>query len=311
VDAKGRSRQKGRVLLGAGFAVRAVGLPARPLGDAYHLLLTWSWSRLILALGLVYLLINTLFAGAYLLCGPGALANARPGSFQDAWFFAFETMATIGYGQMYPVGLAANLVTVAQALVGLAGVALATGLFFAKFARPTARVLFSDVAVVTPFDGTPSLLFRMANARGNQIVEARLKVVLMRDERTAEGVEIRRAHDLALVRERSLSFSLTWLAIHPIGPSSPLFGATPESLAACDAALFVSVSGIDEHMGQTIHARHVWPAGAIRFGRRFVDVFREEEGEGLVIDYTRFHDTEEELTADRAGSGPATGAPPS
>jgi inward rectifier potassium channel len=292
VTAKNGSRRRGRVLYAAGTKVTALGMPPRPLADAYHLLLTWSWSRLILTLGLAYLSINTLFACAYLLCGAGSIANARPGSFQDAWFFAFETMATIGYGQMYPVGLAANLVTVVQALIGLAGVALATGLFFAKFARPTARVLFSEVAVVTPFDGTPSLLFRMANARGNQIVEAKLKVVLLRDEKTAEGSEIRRAHDLVLVRERSLSFSLTWLAIHPIGPTSPLYGATPESLAACDAVIFASLSGIDEHMGQTIHARHGWPASKVRFGHRFLDVFQEDEGGGLVIDYSRFHDTE-------------------
>jgi inward rectifier potassium channel len=281
-----------RTTVGAGTPVVTVGLPPRPLGDAYHLLLTWSWTRLVLVLGLVYLLANTLFTGAYLLCGEGAIANARPGSFQDAWFFAFETMATIGYGQMYPVGLAANVVTVVQALVGLAGIALATGLFFAKFARPTARVLFSQVAVVTPFDGTPALLFRMANARANQIVEAQLKVVLLRNEVTAEGTEIRRAHDLPLTRERSLAFSLTWLAVHPIGPASPLHGATPASLAAGEVVIFASVTGIDEHLGQTVHARNAWPAGRVLFGRRFVDVLGEDQDGTAQIDYTKFHDTE-------------------
>lgn len=300
-----RAPRRRRAAFGAGTPVVTVGLPPPPLGDAYHLLLTWSWTRLALTLGLLYLLANTLFAGAYLLCGPGAIANARPGSFQDAWFFAFETMATIGYGQMYPVGMAANVVTVLQALVGLAGIALVTGLFFAKFARPTARVLFSEVAVVSLFDGTPSLLFRMANARANQIGEAQLKVVLLRDETTAEGTEIRRAYDLPLVRERSLSFSLTWLAVHPIGPASPLHGATPESLARGDAVVFASVSGLDEHLGQTIHARHAWPASAIRFGHRFVDVLGEEGDGTALIDYTRFHDT---VPAGPAGVGQAAPA---
>jgi inward rectifier potassium channel len=283
-----------KATFGAGTPVTAIGLPPRPLGDAYHLLLTWSWTRLFAAMGGLYLATNTLFAGAYLLCGPGAIANARPGSFQDAWFFAFETMATIGYGQMYPVGLAANLVTVLQALLGLTGLAVATGLMFAKFARPTARVLFSQVAVVQRFNGVSSLLFRMANARANQIGEAQLSVVLLRDERTAEGQEIRRAHDLKLLRDRSLAFSLTWLVIHPIVPGSPLHGATPESLAAEDAVVSVSVSGIDEHLGQTVHARHAWRASEILFGRRFVDVLGEEADGTALIDYRKFHDTEAE-----------------
>jgi inward rectifier potassium channel len=294
-----------RLVFGTGTPFVAVGLPSRPLGDAYHQLITWSWSRTLGALAATYLVLNTLFALGYLACGPGAIANARPGSLQDAWFFAFETMATIGYGQMYPVGLAANLLTVAQALLGLGGLAVATGLLFAKFARPTARVLFSEVAVVTTFDGVPSLLFRMANARANQIAEAQLSVVLLVDETTAEGTEVRRAHDLALVRDRSLVFSLTWLAVHPITPESPLHGATPESLAAGDAVVVASVSGIDEHLGQTVHARNAWPATAIRFGHRFVDVFLEDADGTSLVDYTRFH----EVVAEGAPPAPAQAAP--
>jgi inward rectifier potassium channel len=289
-----RAPRRRRVALGAGTPVVAIGLARRPLADLYHLLLTWSWSRLFAVLGATYVLVIALFALVYLALGDGAIDGARLESFEDAFFFSFQTMATIGYGHMVPKSTAANLVSVIQVMIGLAGTALSTGLFFAKFARPTARVLFSEVAVVAAFDGVPSLLFRMANERANQIVEAQLKVVVLRDERTSEGTEVRRAHDLALQRDRSLSFSLSWLAIHPIGPGSPLHGATPASLAAEDAVIFASVSGLDEHLGQLVHARHAWPARQIRFGHRFVDVLGEAEDGTTEIDYRRFHDVEPE-----------------
>jgi inward rectifier potassium channel len=288
---KERPPRRLRTAFGGGTPVIAIGLPPPPLGDAYHRLLTWGWARLTLTMVVVYFAVNTLFALAYLACGAGAIANARPGSFEDVWFFAFETMATIGYGQMYPVGLPANLLTVAQALIGLAGIAVATGLVFSKFARPTARVLFSEVAVVQAFDGVPSLLFRMANARANQIVEAQLSVALLLDERTAEGAEVRRAYDLPLRRDHSLSFSLSWLAVSPIQPGGPLHGATAEALRAGDAVIVAAVSGIDEHLGQTIHARHAWTAERIRFGHRFVDILSEDGDGTSVIDYRKFHDT--------------------
>jgi inward rectifier potassium channel len=289
-----------RTTFGTGTPVIAIGLPRRPLADVYHLLLTWSWTRLFAVLGASYVLAIAAFALAYLALGDGAIDGARLESFEDAFFFSFQTMATIGYGHMVPKSTAANLVSVVQVMIGLAGTALSTGLFFAKFARPTARVLFSEVAVVTRFDGVPSLLFRMANARGNQIAEAQLKVVVLRDERTAEGESIRRAHDLVLRRDRSLAFSLSWLAIHPIEASSPLRGATAASLAAEDAVVMASVSGLDEHLGQTVHARHAWPAAKIRFGHRFVDVLGEAPDGTAEIDYRKFHDVAPEPGAEPA-----------
>jgi inward rectifier potassium channel len=189
-----------------------------------------------------------------------------------------------------PHGTAANLVSVLQVMIGLAGTAVSTGLVFAKFARPTARVLFSRVAVVTSFDGGPALLFRVANERANQIVEAQLNVALLLDEETAEGEQVRRSHDVTLRRDRSLLFSLTWLAVHPIGPGSPLHGVTPERLAAGAATLVVSLTGLDEHLGQLVHARHVYAADELLFGRRFVDVIEWLPDGSRLIDYRRFHD---------------------
>jgi inward rectifier potassium channel len=275
---------------GAGQPVLAVGLRRAPVADLYHSLITWSWARLFATMGAGYVLIISFFALVYLGLGEGAIEHARLESFEDAFFFSFQTMATIGYGHLVPHGTAANLISVVQVMIGLAGTAVSTGLVFAKFARPTARVLFSRVAVVTPFDGQPALLFRVANERGNQIVEAQLNVALLLDEDTAEGEHVRRAYDLALRRDRSLLFSLTWLAVHPIGPGSPLHGLTPARLAAGTATLVVSLTGLDEHLGQLVHARHVYAAEEILFGRRFVDVIERLPDGSRLIDYRRFHD---------------------
>jgi inward rectifier potassium channel len=276
---------------GAGTPVLAIGLRRAPVADLYHSLITWSWTRLFVTMGVTYVLVIALFALVYLALGPNAIEHARLESFEDAFFFSFQTMATIGYGHMLPKGTAANLVSVLQVMIGLAGTAVSTGLVFAKFARPTARVLFSATAVVTTFDGQRCLLFRVANERGNQIVEAQLNVALLRDETTVDGERVRRAHDLRLRRDRSLLFSLTWLAVHPIGPDSPLHGATPQALADGGAALIVSLTGLDEHLGQTVHARHAYAAGEIRFDHHFVDVLETLPDGGRLVDYRRFHDT--------------------
>lgn len=297
---------------GAGQEVLAVGLRRAPVDDLYHSLITWSWLRLFATMGASYVLVIAAFALVYLALGDGAIEHARLESFEDAFFFSFQTMATIGYGHMLPRSTAANLVSVVQVMIGLAGTALSTGLVFAKFARPTARVLWSRVAVVTRFDGQPALLFRVANERGNQIVEAQLNVALLLDEVTAEGEQVRRAYDLDLRRERSLLFSLTWLAVHPIGPGSPLHGLTPARLAAGQATLIVSLTGLDEHLGQLVHARHAYAAGDLRFGQRFVDVIEVRPDGSRLIDYRRFHDVEPDGAAAPSGSaaGPAAASPP-
>lgn len=299
----------------AGQPVLAVGLRRAPVADLYHSLITWSWLRLFATMGVAYVLSISAFALVYLALGDGAIEHARLESFEDAFFFSFQTMATIGYGHMLPKTLAANLVSVLQVMIGLAGTALSTGLVFAKFARPTARVLFSRVAVVTRFDGQPALLFRVANERGNQIVEAQLNVALLLDEVTAEGERVRRAYDLTLRRERSLLFSLTWLAVHPIGPGSPLFHLTAARLREGTATLIVSLTGLDEHLGQTVHARHAYTAEELLIGQRFVDVIDRLPDGSRLIDYRRFHDvipdgiTPEGAEAGSLSAPPAGGTP--
>jgi inward rectifier potassium channel len=288
VPSDGTPRHRVTRLPGSGREVLSIGLRTATLRDVYHSLLTTAWAQFFALVLVTYLGANLLFAAGYLAIGDG-IEEARPGNFSDAFFFSVQTMATIGYGKMAPRGLAANLLVTLEALIGLLGLALVTGLVFAKFSRPTARVIFSKNAVITRFDGVPSLLIRMANERGNQIAEAQAHLVLLRTERTPEGEDVRRAHDLHLRRSHSAFFAFTWLVVHPITPDSPLHGETPESLRAKDVDLVASMTGLDETLSQSVHARHAWMPDQILWGQRFADVLVSLPDGRRAIDYRRFH----------------------
>jgi inward rectifier potassium channel len=266
-----------------------IGGKRRPMGDLYHQLLTRTWPELFALLLVGYVGANVVFALGYLV-GGASIENAKPGSFADAFFFSVQTMATIGYGKMAPANLYANILVAIEALVGLVSLAVVTGLVFAKFSRPTARVLFSQVAVVALREGIPTLMCRMANKRGNQIVEAQLRWTLVRTEVTSEGERMRRFYDLPLVRERNAVFALSWTAMHLVTPESPFFGATRESLEEIDAQLIVSLIGLDETMSQMVHARVNYHAAQIVFGARFVDILSRAKDGRAMIDFTHFHD---------------------
>ena len=271
--------------------VAAIGLRTPWLRDLYHNLLILPWPIFLVVLAFVYLGLNIFFVLLYLL-GGDAIANARPGAFADAFFFSVETLSTIGYGQMSPATLYGHIVMTGEALVGLMLIAVAAGLMFARFSRPTARVLFSKVAVIAPHDGVPALTLRLANVRRNQILEAQVSVTLVRDERTAEGEWMRRFYDLRLARHRSPIFAMTFTVMHEIDPTSPLSKATPSSLAAESAEIVVTVIGIDEVTVQPVYARASYLAHEVLWNRRFVDVFTQTEAGRLAIDYRLFHDTE-------------------
>ncbi|HJZ87570.1 MAG TPA: ion channel [Polyangia bacterium] len=276
---------------GLPFAVERIGYRHQPLGDLYHFLLTTSWRQLIGAIVVGYVATNLVFALLYWWPG-NAIENARPGSFSDAFFFSVQTMATIGYGKMAPATLYGHVLVTVEALSGLLGFAMATGLIFAKFSRPTARVLFSRVAVISRRDGVQSLMFRVANARRNQIVDAHLRLSMLRDETTPEGEAIRRFHDLHLQRSSAAFFAITWTAVHRIEEHSPLYGQTAESLAASKTQVIVSLLGVDETLSQTVHARYNYDHSDLRWGARFVDILSRSSEGRLTVNYGRFHDCE-------------------
>jgi inward rectifier potassium channel len=262
---------------------------ARPaLSDLYFYLTTVSWPVLLAITAAVFAFINCLFAIGYMM--DGGVANARPGWFGDAFFFSVQTMATIGYGTMAPRSIGSNVLVSIEAMSGLVALAVVTGLVFARFSRPTARVRFSRVMAISPRDGVPSLMFRVVNQRSNRIVEAQIHVVLSRWEMTREGETMRRFYDLDLARSRNALFSLSWTVIHPIVEQSPLFGATAASLKASRSMIVASLVGMDESFLQNVHVRYVWTADEIAWGMRFVDVLQELPDGSFLIDYSRFDD---------------------
>ena len=266
-----------------------LGVSRVHLADLYHRLLALSWPQFFILISLSYVMTNSLFALAYL-AGGDCIANARPGSFKDTFYFSVQTMATIGYGAMYPRTDYANTVVAIQALFGLWGVGMVTGLAFSRFSRPTARVIFSRVAIIAPFNGVPTLMYRTGNQRFNQILEAQQRATLIRDEVTAEGEFMRRFYDLQLVRSESPIFALTWTVMHPIDEKSPLYQVTAKDLIECQAEIVITLTGIDETVSQTIHARHSFVASEIIWNMRFIDIISRSPDGKRIVDYTRFHD---------------------
>jgi inward rectifier potassium channel len=280
--ARGRARR----LLGDA-AVRRISARRSGAADLYHRLLTIPWPGFFGVMAVVYVLFNIVFAVLYLL-QPGAVANAHPGSFADGFFFSVQTMATIGYGDMHPATLYANLAVTVEVLLGMTGLALATGLMFARFSRPTARVIFSRKAVIAPHNGVPTLMFRAANQRRNQILEAHINVAMLRNEITVEGKVMRRFYDLALARSHTPMFSLTWTVMHVLDEKSPFYRCTQQSLEASEAEIVITLVGIDETFAQTIHARHTYGGADIVWNHHFADILSRLEDGTRVIDYRRF-----------------------
>ena len=267
-----------------------LGVERELFGDLYHRTLTISWPGFFAIGAATYIVANLVFAALYLL-QPGSIAQAHPGSFADAFFFSVQTMATIGYGVMSPATVYANLLMTLETAVGLMFVALTTGLVFARFSRPTARVLFSSVAVVGPYNGVPTLSIRIANQRKNQMLAAEVSMTLVRDELSDEGELSRRFYDLALVRDRSPVFALTFRVMHPIDRDSPLYGLNYETLAEQHAEIVVIAGGVDETLVQPVNARTSYLPHEILWSHRFVDIFGWTEDGRRAIDYRRFHDT--------------------
>lgn len=275
---------------GADYEVRVLGDRRAPLRDFYHALLLKPWWVTIASISAVFLIANAVFAIAYMIAG--GIAHVGPRLFMDDFFFSVQTMGTIGYGAMYPESPAANVLVVAESITSLTLTALATGLVFAKFSRSTARLMFTREAVISPVDGVPTLMFRLSNQRGNRIVDVKIRMVLVRSERTAEGATFYRMLDLRLTRERALSLSRSWSVMHPIGRDSPLHGRTPEQVAAEETEIGIMIVGLDETTMQSVHASHQYYARQLLWGSRHADILSESEDGNLLLDLNKFHDTE-------------------
>ena len=261
---------------------------ARPENNFYHWLLGTSWASFLLLVVFVYLATNLLFAFAYLACGEGAITNTQPGSLLDVFFFSVQTMATIGYGRMTPVGHWANAIVTFEAFFGIVYSALTTGLAFARFTRPTAGVRFSKVAVVGSHDGVQTFKFRVANDRSSHIVEAQLRLWLIAESVTSEGERYRRSVELPLHRSESPVFSLTWTAMHSVDDTSALKEYLGKSAIEQQWHLLITFTGYHESLANQVYARHVYLPRDVQQNASFVDIVTVSPNGGRIIDLANF-----------------------
>jgi inward rectifier potassium channel len=283
----GQSRQR---LLNAdgSFNVRRSGVRFVTSLNIYHSLLSMSWSIFLGLVLVLYFVSNITFGILYASIGSEALVDTSSAPFTDpfvrGFFFSVQTFATIGYGTIHPVGVIPNLLVTVESYYSLLANALITGVVFARFARPTARIVFSDVAVVAPYGDITGLMFRIVNGRSNQLIDVEAKVMFARFV-LERGRTVRRFDILDLERRRVTFFPLTWTVVHPIGDDSPLKGLTPDDLRRTDAEILILLTATDETFAQVVHARSSYKPDEILFGHKFVNIYNKvEEGDAISID---------------------------
>jgi inward rectifier potassium channel len=293
------------------FNVVRDGLPFWSSLSLYHALLQLSWPWFLTLAACGYVVVNAAFAGLYLLCGPDSLQSVEPlpvsSPFFRAFFFSVETFGTIGYGNIMPVGMPAHTVVTLESFVGLTFLALATGIIFARFARPSARVLFSRSAIVAPYQGLTAFEFRLVNLRRSQLLEVECKVMLSWVEPRG-GKPLRDYYNLPLERTRVSFFPAAWTVVHPITDDSPLRDATRDSLLARDAEFIVLLTGYDETFATVVHTRTSYKPHEIVWGARFADVFNHGDPRGVLsINVGRLHHSEPVPLPTAAPTGSAAG----
>ena len=248
------------------------------LGDPYHLAITMRWPAFFMASLAIDLTLNLAFATLYDLA-PHSIANVRPGSLADAFFFSMETLATVGYGVMAPQSTYGHIVASAELTCGLAFTALFTGLIFVRFSRIKAKIVFAKQAVVGRHAGAPMLMIRTGYERAGSLVDAEARVTFMRLQETPEGHVFRQSDELKLVRARLALMVLTWTVMHEIDETSPLWGFNAESLAKADARLIVTIRARNHAAGAEVFDMAFYNGADLRWGMQYQDmVHRDEAG---------------------------------
>ena len=281
---------KPQVVRLGGREVIAEGLRLSFWADISHRCMTASWPAFIGGAALVFVAFNAVFAVFYWI-GNQPIANVPGGAYIDYLYFSIETLSTAGYGDMHPQTHYGHFVAAVELFTGIFSMSLMTGLIFARFSRPRARLLFAENPVISIHDGKPSLMVRFANERHNIIGNATARVWMLRNELSLEGTPFRRFYELPLLRNEHPALALSWTLYHVVDAQSPLYGLDADDLAAQEVSLVVVVSGYDVVAAQTVHARRSYDHPDIRFGHRYADIIGTSEDGRIRIDYGRFHET--------------------
>jgi inward rectifier potassium channel len=261
----------------------------RDFRDLYHWMLQLSWPRFAALILAIYVVINLTFSIFYFVGRP-CIAGAN--SFSDSFFFSVETLATVGYGHLYPNNLYGHIVATVEIMLGMFGMAVITGLIFIRFSRPTARLVFSRSLVITPFDGQPALMLRVANLRHHAMVEAEFRVMFIRTELVKEGEHMRRFYPLSLQFDRLITFPAALTIRHIIDEKSPLYGLTAHDLEKCDARILTSIVCIDTVIPAPVQSQQDYTWRDIHFGMRFVEIYTDIDDHSMTVDYGLLHEIE-------------------
>jgi inward rectifier potassium channel len=275
------------------FNVRRRGVGLRH-ANPYMALISMPWTGFFALTVATYLLVNLIFAAIYVWVGvehlKGANTASLPSEFASAFFFSTHTLTTVGYGNIYPDGIKANVVAALEAMAGLMGFALATGLLYGRFSRATARIAFSNSMLIAPYQDGTSLQFRIANQRNNQLIE--IEATLMMMDVVEAGRELKRSYTvLPLERPKVYFLPLTWTIVHPIDGSSPLAGKSARDLAEAQTEFLILVKAFDDTFSQTVHARYSYTHNELVWGAKFKQAFHVEEGD-MVLEMDRIHEHE-------------------
>jgi inward rectifier potassium channel len=281
---------KARVVRLGGREVITEGLKLNFWADISHRCMTASWPAFIAGAALVFIVFNAVFATFYWI-GDQPIANVPGGAYIDYLYFSIETLSTAGYGDMHPQTHYGHFVAAVELFTGIFSMSLMTGLIFARFSRPNARLLFANHPVISGHEGKPTLMVRFANERHNVIGNATARLWLLRNEVSLEGQSFRRFYELPLVRNEHPALALSWTLYHVLDAQSPLYGLNADDLNAADVSLVVVVSGYDVVAAQTVHARKSYVHPDIRFGHRYADILDVSEDGRIRIDYGKFHET--------------------
>ena len=276
------------------FNVRRDGFNFITSLNTYHFLLTMPWATFLGLMLSLYFVSNVIFGALYASFGEAGLVDttgSSAGMFVRGFFFSVQTFATIGYGTIHPVGVGPNLLVTIESYYSLIANALITGLVFARFARPTARILFSEIAVIAPYQGMTGFMFRTVNGRNNQLIEVKAQVIFARFV-NENGKRVRKFDVLPLERRSVTFYPLTWTVVHPIDEASPLWGCTQADLLASDAEFLILMTATDETFATVVHQRASYKPDEILFGRKFVSIYNNKSGEPISIDVRRLSQIE-------------------